>query len=63
MQNKLMDILVCPMCGGKLEFIKKQNVLLCRFDRVVYPIDDEIPVLLPEESKPVTAEEMEALCE
>ncbi|MCW8876889.1 MAG: Trm112 family protein [Kangiellaceae bacterium] len=57
-----MDILVCPMCNGKLEFIKKENVLLCRFDRTVFPIDDEIPVMLPEEGKSIGSEEMEELC-
>ncbi|TQV85838.1 Trm112 family protein [Aliikangiella coralliicola] len=61
MDKKLLDILVCPMCNSKLNYIKDKKVLLCQFDRVTYPIEDDIPVLLPERTTRLTAEQLETL--
>ena len=57
MDKKLLDILVCPICKGKLVFKKEQQVLICKIDKLAYPIRDEIPVMLPEEASPVAADE------
>jgi len=46
----LLGIIACPVCKGKLEFNKEQDVLICKFDRLVYPINDSIPVLLEEQA-------------
>ena len=61
MDKNLLDILVCPMCNSKLSYIKDTNLLLCRFDRVTFPFDDEIPVMLPERATSLTAEQLESL--
>jgi uncharacterized protein YbaR (Trm112 family) len=59
--KKLLDILACPVCKGKLLYQDKQARLICKFDRLVYPIRENIPVLLESEAKHVSSEEMEQL--
>lgn len=59
MDNKLLDILVCPLCKGQL--ILKQQELICRFDRLAYPIQDDIPVMLEKSARTISLEEKEAL--
>ena len=61
--KKLLDILACPVCKGKLLYQNKQAQLVCKFDRLVYPIRENIPVLLESEAKHVSSEEMEQLLE
>lgn len=63
MDKKLLDILVCPMCNSKLTYVKEKELLVCRFDRVSFPFDDEIPVLLPESATNLTAQELDSLTE
>lgn len=57
--KKLLEILVCPLCKGKL--ILKEDELICRFDRLAYPIRDGIPVMLDNEARPISLEEKDAL--
>lgn len=58
MDRKLLDILVCPTCKGKLVYDKGKSELVCRADRLAYPIRDDIPVMLEEEARRVPAEEL-----
>jgi Uncharacterized conserved protein len=51
MDTKLLDILACPLCKGPLKYSKQQQVLVCRADRLAYPIRDGIPVMLEEEAR------------
>lgn len=46
-----LDILVCPICKTKLEVVNEGLGLKCVTCRRVYPVRDEIPVMLPEEAK------------
>lgn len=57
MDRKLLDILVCPICKGPLIYKKSASELICRPDRLAYPIRDEIPVMLEDEARHVGAEE------
>lgn len=59
MDNALLDLLVCPLCKGKL--LLKQQELICRFDRLAYPIRDGIPVMLENEARFITLEEKDSL--
>lgn len=59
MDKKLLDILVCPLCKGKLLFKKKE--LICLFDRLAYPIRDGIPVMLEGDAREIGLEEKELL--
>jgi len=54
--TKLMEILACPICKGKLEFDKEAQELICNFDRLAYPIEKNIPVLLESEARRITEE-------
>ena len=53
---KLMEILACPVCKGKLDYKKEQQELICNFDRLAYPINKDIPVLLESEARRVSEE-------
>lgn len=57
MDKKLLDILVCPNCKGKLTYQKKAKELICPADRLAYPIRDGIPVMLEEEARSLPADE------
>ena len=57
MDKKLLDILVCPVCKGKLVYIKQANELICKFDRLAFPIRDGIPVMLVDEARELPADE------
>ena len=55
----LLDIVACPFCKGKLKLDKQQQRLICTFDRLAYPIKQDIPVLLSQESQELSAAEVE----
>jgi uncharacterized protein len=48
---KLLEILVCPLTKGPLEFDAAQQELVSRKARLAYPIRDGIPIMLPEEAR------------
>lgn len=51
MNKEFLEILVCPVCKGKLEYRADVRRLICRADRLAYPItDDNVPVLIAEEA-------------
>ena len=51
MDARLLDILVCPVCKGPLEYDKKAQEMICKGDRLAYPIRDGIPIMLPDEAR------------
>ena len=57
MDKKLLDILACPVCKGPLVYKKDNNELICKADRLAYPIRDDIPVMLEEEARQLPTEE------
>jgi len=57
MDAKLLDILVCPICKGPLVLRKDAQELICRGDRLAFPVKDGIPVMLAEEARKLPAEE------
>ena len=57
--KKLLDILACPLCKGEL--ILKNEELICRFDRLAFPIRDDIPVMLESEAREISLAEKENL--
>ncbi len=57
MDRKLLDILVCPICKGPLLYKKEAQELICKGDRLAYPIRDDIPVMLEEEARRLPADE------
>lgn len=57
MDKKLLEILVCPLCKGPLVHVKDKQELICKGDRLAYPIRDDIPVMLEQEARELAAEE------
>ncbi|MEK6748175.1 MAG: Trm112 family protein [Pseudomonadota bacterium] len=57
MDGKLLSILVCPICKGPLAYDKANQELICKADRLAYPIRDDIPVMLEEEARALRLEE------
>lgn len=61
MDKKLLDILVCPVTKGPLIYDKANQELISRSAKLAYPIRDEIPVMLENEARAVSDEELEKL--
>ncbi len=59
--KKLLDILACPLCKSRLIYNKANQELICRADRLAFPIKDDIPVMLEDEARELTTEEADAL--
>ena len=57
LDHRLIDLLVCPLCKGALEMRRDAELrptdLLCRADRLAFPIRDGIPVMLESEAAPI----------
>ncbi len=61
MDKKLLEILVCPVTKGPLIYDKKNQELISTSARLAYPIKDGIPVMLEDEARTLTDEEIENL--
>ncbi len=48
---KLLEILVCPLCKGPLVYRKGPGELVCKADRLAYPVKDGIPVMLEDDAR------------
>jgi uncharacterized protein len=59
--KQLLDILVCPLCKSPLIYRKQEQELICKADRLVFPIRDDIPVMLEDEARKLSLEEYDAL--
>jgi uncharacterized protein YbaR (Trm112 family) len=57
MDPKLHEILVCPLCKGPLVWRKESLELICKADRLAYPVRDDIPVMLEEEARELRPDE------
>lgn len=51
MNNLLLNIIICPNCHNQLTYKKKKSKLICKNEKIYYPIHFDIPILLKEESK------------
>ncbi len=61
MDKKLLEILVCPVCKGPLIYQKSAAELICKGDKLAYPVRDDIPVMLEGEARKLSGEELDAL--
>ncbi|MGB6976304.1 MAG: Trm112 family protein [Gammaproteobacteria bacterium] len=57
MDKRLLEILACPLCKGKLQYHKETKELVCRFDKLAYPIRDNIPIMLEDQARRLTLDE------
>lgn len=60
MEKRFLDILVCPVCKGKLEYKRDAQELWCRQSKLAYPIKDGIPFMLESEARSLSEEELHA---
>lgn len=61
MDARLLETLRCPLCIGPLDYLKDKQELVCKPDRLAFPVRDGIPVMLEDEARALSAEELEAL--
>ena len=61
MDPKLLELLVCPVTKGPLDMDRERQELISRSARLAYPIRDGIPVLLEEQARTLSDEELERL--
>lgn len=61
MDHGLIDILACPICKGPLLHGREAQELVCRGDRLAWPVRDGIPVLLVAEAREVTPVELQTM--
>lgn len=55
MDHRLLDILVCPLCKGPLQYDKKGQELICSADKLAYPIRDDIPIMWVDQARDLAA--------
>jgi uncharacterized protein YbaR (Trm112 family) len=53
LSQELLDILACPKCKGDLHLTAVQDGLVCEACKLVYPIKEDIPIMLIEEAQPL----------
>ena len=63
MDSKLLELLVCPVTKGPLEFDRNRQELISKSARLAYRVRDGIPILLEEEARTLTDEEIETLAQ
>jgi uncharacterized protein YbaR (Trm112 family) len=57
MDRKLLDIIACPVCKGPLVYRRDAQELVCKADRLAYPVRNDIPVMLVDEARKLAADE------
>ena len=59
--ESLLELLVCPICKSGLYYSKDPESLICKIDRLSFPIQDDIPVMLVSDAKRLTLEQIEEI--
>ncbi len=59
MDSKLLELLVCPVTKGPLQYDRNRQELISRSARLAYPVRDDIPILLENEARTLSDEELE----
>ena len=57
MDTRLLEIMACPVCKGPLQYHRAEHVLVCRLDRLAYPVREGVPVMLEEEARQLAADD------
>jgi len=61
LEKRLLDIMACPLCKGPLIYVQEKEELCCKFDRLAFPVRDDIPVMLDSEARELSEDELAAL--
>ena len=57
LDSRLLEILACPLCKGPLAYRREAGVLVCRGDRLAFPIADGVPVMLEGEARVLSSDD------
>ena len=57
MDSKLLDILACPLCKAPLRWHRETQNLVCRAERLAFPVRDGVPCMLEEEARPLSSDD------
>ena len=57
MDHRLLEIVACPVCNGKLWYNQEKQELICKLDNLAFPLRDGIPVLLETGARVLAADE------
>ena len=57
MDERLLDILACPICKGPLKFQRAAQVLVCRGERLAFPLREGVPMMLEEDARPLAPDD------
>ncbi len=60
MQTRLLEVLVCPLCKGPLCHDREHQELICKADKLAFPIVDGIPTMLESEARRLDAQDSPA---
>lgn len=58
--NKLLEVIACPVSKGKLILNKEKTELLCLAEKLAYPIEDGIPVLIADKARVLSSDEVDS---
>ncbi|MEB0139767.1 MULTISPECIES: Trm112 family protein [unclassified Undibacterium] len=58
MDARLLDILVCPLCKGPLQYNKVAQELICHGDKLAFPVRDDIPIMWADQARTLSAAEI-----
>lgn len=58
MDSKLLELLVCPVTKGPLDYLRERQELVSRSARLAYPIRDGIPIMLESEARTLSQEDI-----
>ena len=62
MDTRLLELLVCPVTKGPLEYDRQKQELISRSARLAYPVRDGVPIMLESEARTLSDEELERPC-
>lgn len=57
MDHRLLEIIACPLCNGKLYYSQDKQELICKPDNLAFPLRDGVTVLLENEARSLNAQE------
>lgn len=57
MDDRLLDILACPLCKGPLKFDRNAALLICRAERLAFPLRDGVPMMHEEDAKQLASDD------
>lgn len=59
LDSRLLEILICPVSGGKLVYRRDKSELWCRASALAYPVRDDVPIMLESEARTLKESEWE----